>query len=167
MFDPYAGHSWADGPANFAAGNNQESSSEALNFANALIQWGAATGNAAVRDLGVYLYTTEVAAVEQYWFDVDDAVFPAGYEHNTVGIVWGEGVAYATWWTANVEEIHGINFLPFTGGSLYLGHHPDYVRANYSHMVARNGGPETEWVDRIWMFQATADPGACRRTPAA
>ena len=30
-FDPYAGHSWASGTALFGSGNNQESSSEAMN----------------------------------------------------------------------------------------------------------------------------------------
>ena len=39
-FDIYAGHDWASGHGAFAAGNNQESSSEGMNFANALIQWG-------------------------------------------------------------------------------------------------------------------------------
>ena len=37
FFDPYAGHSWASGHAGFAAGNNQESSSESMNFATSLI----------------------------------------------------------------------------------------------------------------------------------
>src|SRR3990167_6067275 len=45
-FDPYAGHSWASGHGAFFAGNNQESTSEAMNFASALILWGAQTGNA-------------------------------------------------------------------------------------------------------------------------
>ena len=37
FFDPYAGHSWASGNAGFASGNNQESSSESMNFASSLI----------------------------------------------------------------------------------------------------------------------------------
>ena len=157
-FDPYAGHSWANGPAGFAAGNNQESSSEALNFAAALILWGAAMGDAAVRDLGIFLHASEVRAVEQYWFDVDRAVFPEGFRHSALGILWSNGGAYATWWTGNPEEIHGINFLPVTGGSLYLGRRPDYVARNYGDLVATNGGPEAEWRDIIWMFRAMADP---------
>ena len=159
-FDPYAGHSWASGHAAFAAGNNQESSSEALNFAAACVLWGAATGNQAVRDLGVFLYATETRAVQQYWFDVDRAVFPEGFRHSCLGILWSNGGAYATWWTANPEEIHGINFLPITGASLYLGRRADYVRRNYDDLVATNGGPEEQWRDIIWSFQALADPAA-------
>ena len=71
-FDPYSGHSWASGHGAFASGNNQESSSEALNFATGVARWGAATGQADLQDLGVYLHTIESLAVQQYWFDVDD-----------------------------------------------------------------------------------------------
>ena len=38
-FDPYAGHSWASGSSPFADGNNQESSSEAVNAWNAVGLW--------------------------------------------------------------------------------------------------------------------------------
>jgi len=40
-FDPYEGHSWASGHAGFADGNNQESSSEAINAWQAIILWGS------------------------------------------------------------------------------------------------------------------------------
>lgn len=159
-FDPYAGHGWASGHAAFAAGNNQESSSESMMFNTAVILWGAATGNTTLRDLGIFLYTNETRAIEQYWFDVDNAVFPASYNRSVVGMVWGQGGAYSTWWTANPEEIHGINFLPFTGGSLYLGRNPSYITTNYNELVSQNGGVETEWVDIIWMFQALQNPSA-------
>ena len=46
-FDPYAGHSWASGHARFADGNNNESSSEAMNAWYGLILLGAATGDRA------------------------------------------------------------------------------------------------------------------------
>ncbi len=157
-FDPYAGHSWAAGHAGFGAGNNQESSSEAINYAASLVLWGSATGDNTIRDLGIFLYTQEVTAIEQYWFDVDDTVFPSAFGHPTVGILWGDGGAYSTWWTANPEEIHGINFLPITSGSLYLGRNPSNINANYSDMVARNGGEPTVWQDVIWSAYAFYDP---------
>jgi endoglucanase Acf2 len=159
-FDVYQGHSWASGHANFFSGNDEESSSESLNFDSALIVWGSATHDTTIRDLGVYLYTTEVAAVEQYWFNVDKAAFPAGFQHDVVGMVWGDGATYGTWFSADPAAIHGINFLPFSGGSIYLGRHPDYVAENYAHMVAMNGGPEQTWQDRIWSYQAFSDPAA-------
>ena len=156
-FDPYAGHSWAAGHQAFGAGNNQESSSEAMNFAAGMILWGEAVGNEAMRDAGIYIYTTEQQAIEQYWFDVDEEVFPIEYPFETVGILWSYGTAYATWWTPNPEEIHGIQFLPLTAGSLYLGHRTDYVSRNIAALYAAPGA-EGHWHDLIWQYEALADP---------
>ena len=156
-FDVYAGHDWASGHGSFAAGNNQESSSEGMNFANSLILWGQATGNVAIRDEGIYLYTTLAAAIQEYWFDVRDQNFPPAFGHGAVGMVWGDGAAYATWFSAEPEMIHGINMLPITGGHLYLGNNPGYVNTNYAELVRNNGGPPTVWQDIIWEFLALGD----------
>ncbi|HEY0698422.1 MAG TPA: glycosyl hydrolase, partial [Micromonospora sp.] len=159
-FDIYAGHDWASGHGSFGAGNNQESSSEGMNFANALIQWGQATGNAAVRDAGIFIYTTQAAAIQEYWFDVRNANFPAAFGHSTVGMVWGDGGAYATWFSADPEMIQGINMLPVTGGHLYLGQYPASNRTNYQELVRNNGGEPTVWQDILWQFLALGDPDA-------
>lgn len=156
-FDIYAGHDWAAGHGAFGAGNNQESSSEGMNFASGLIQWGQVTGNTAVRDLGIYLYTTQASAIENYWFDTDDEAFPAAFGHSTVGMVWGDGGAYSTWFSAEPEMIQGINLLPSTAGHLYLGYDPAYVRRNIAELERNNGGPAQVWKDIIWEFQALAD----------
>lgn len=161
-FDIYAGHSWASGHQGFAAGNNQESSSESTNLSAALVLWGSATGDAELRDLGSYLLTTESEAIGQYWFDADQEVFPASFGHDTVGMVWGSGGAYSTWWTANPEEIHGINALPLTGGSLHLSREKDAIKRNLAEMVRENGGPAVEWRDILWEFEALADPAAAK-----
>ncbi len=168
--DPYAGHSWASGHSAFASGNNQESSSESMNFAGALILWGEATENTEVRDLGIYWHSTEAEAIRQYWFDVDGEVFPQAYRQSCVGMVWGDGGAYGTWWTANPEEIHAINYLPLNGGSMYLGRDPAYVRINLKNLVESNrrfheiggfpGDPATfdRWADIILQYRALAAP---------
>jgi len=157
-YDIYAGHSWAAGHASFAEGNNQESSSESLNFSAATALWGSITGNQIIRDTGIFLFTNELNAVEQYWFDIDHEVFPTSFQHVCVGMVWGTKGAHATWFSAEPEMIHGINFLPVTSASLYLGRDPDYVLENYNEIVSENGGAENEWVDIIWEFLALADP---------
>ncbi|MEU4686705.1 glycosyl hydrolase [Streptomyces xinghaiensis] len=161
-FDVYAGHSWAAGHASFAAGNNQESSSESVNLSAGLVLWGSATGDTALRDLGVHLLTTESEAIAQYWFDADEEVYPGDYTHDAVGMVWSSGAAYATWWTANPEEIHGINVLPVTGGSLHLAREKDAIRRSIAEMERENGGPAAEWRDVLWEFQALADPAKAK-----
>ena len=157
-FDIYAGHDWASGHGAFGAGNNQESSSEGQNFANALIQWGQATGNTAIRDAGIWIHTTQAAAISEYWFDVSGENFPAAWGHNYAAIVWGSGAAYATWFSADPSMIYGINMLPITGGQLYYGDHPDAVRRTYNELLTNNGGPPATWRDMIWQYLALGDP---------
>ncbi|ACO47762.2 glycosyl hydrolase [Deinococcus deserti] len=152
-FDPYAGHSWAAGHSGFAAGNNQESSSEDMNFSSALINWGSVTGNTAVRDLGIFLYTNETAAIEQYWFNQGGGVFPAGFNKPAVGMVWGDGGAYSTWFSAEKEAIQGINLLPIQAGSLYLGRNPAYLKTNYDFL----GREPNSWKDIFWSVYAMFD----------
>jgi endoglucanase Acf2 len=124
-----------------------------------LILWGEATGDRALRDLGVYLYTTEMNAINEYWFDVLGRNRPRAYTPSVVTMVWGGKGVNATWFTQNPEAVHGINCLPIHGGSLYLGQFPSYVEKNYAALVAENSGTNwDEWADLIWMYRALADP---------
>ncbi|MFE0516219.1 glycosyl hydrolase, partial [Streptomyces sp. NPDC058964] len=160
-FDIYDGHDWASGHGSFAAGNNQESSSEGMNFDNALIQWGTATGNKAVRDAGIYMYTTQAAAIEDYWFDIHHQVYPSDFPHKEVGMVWSNGGAYSTWFSSAPEQIQGINLLPVTGGHLYLGDDPAYVRANYREMLDQAGKTQPGiWTDIWYEYLALGDGDA-------
>ncbi|WP_456277558.1 glycosyl hydrolase [Bacillus sp. AK128] len=169
-FDPYAGHAWAsgngtdlyggDGSVTAEPGNNQESSSESINAWAGMIMWGEATGNDAIRDAGIYMYTTEVDAINNYWFDIDNMNLPAEYEYEYAPMVFSSGAEYRVWWTKNSEEVHGINMLPITSSSFYLGFNPTYMEANYNKMVEENGGVEQEWAEIFWKYQAMYDPAA-------
>lgn len=156
--DPYAGYSQANGPQLFKEGNNEEASSEDINFSTATILWGAFTGNREVRDLGIYLYANQVSAIGQYWFDADGEVWPKEFTHPVLGMVWGAGGWYNTWFDEDPNVIHGINFLPFTGGSLYHGLWPETVLRNYQTLERLNQGQIWTWRDYIIMYLALADP---------
>ncbi|OHB67008.1 MAG: hypothetical protein A2V70_01125 [Planctomycetes bacterium RBG_13_63_9] len=158
-FDPYAGHSWASGHAKFGDGNNQESSSEAVAAWCGMILWGEATGDRATRDLGIYLYTTEIAAIDEYWFDVHGTNHHADFPASVATMIWGGKGANGTWFSANPEAVHGINWLPLHGGSLYLGRYPTYAKKNYDALVLENGGTNwDQWADLVWMYRALEDP---------
>jgi endoglucanase Acf2 len=162
-FDKYAGHSWASGNADFADGNNQESSSESLNAWYGMMLWGEATGDETIRDTGIWLFNTERTAVEEYWFDVSDSNFPKDFPQVALGMIWGGKGAFATWFSGDIDCIHGINWLPFTPASLYMGRHREYVKRNYDRIVEnREKGSDFNngWGDLVVMFGALARPAA-------
>lgn len=162
-FDVYAGHSWASGNAKFADGNNQESSSESMNAWYGMMLWGEATGNDQVRDTGVMLFNTERVAIEEYWFDVSGDNFPKDFPNVALGMVWGGKGAFATWFSEEIDCIHGINWLPFTPASIYMGRFPNYVKANHDDIIERrkSGRDYNQgWGDLVAMFGALHDATA-------
>ena len=169
-FDPYEGHSWASGVGLGAFGNNQESSSEAINAWAGLILWGEVTANRELRDLGIYLYASEVEAINHYWFDVHAKVFPPEYKNVETSMVFGGKYAHNTWWTDEPRQIKGINLLPITTASLYLGGDPAYVRRNLDALKPEmqtyasfgkkppSPPPADVWQDIFAKYAALADP---------
>lgn len=169
-FDPYEGHSWASGIGLGESGNNQESSSEAVNAWAGLILWGEITDNPALRDLGIYLYSTEVEAINHYWFDRHGLVFAPEYKNVETSMLFGGKYAHNTWWTDEPRQIKGINLLPITTGSTYLGQDPAYVQRNLDALVPEmaiyaehgkkpnNPPPADIWQDIFAKYQALADP---------
>ena len=171
-FDAYEGHSWASGIGLGAWGNNQESSSEAVNAWAGLILWAETTNNTALRDLGVYLYTSEINAIQHYWFDLHGKVFAPEYKNVETSMVFGAKYAHNTWWTDEPRQIKGINLLPITTASLYLGQDPAYVKRNLDALkpemetYAKFGKkppsppPADVWQDIFAKYGALADPAA-------
>jgi endoglucanase Acf2 len=163
-FDPYAGHSWASGDAVAGDGNNQESSSEAMAAWAALVLLGELRSDRALRDLGAFLYASELAAIEAYWFDVTGENHPPDYPHPVVPMIWGGKGAYGTFFSGEPEHLHGINWLPFHAGSLYLGRFPDFAARSYEALVAARGGPHWQtWADLVVMYRALTDPADAAR----
>jgi len=168
-FDAYEGHSWASGIALGPWGNNQESSSEAINAWVGLILWGEVRGDTALRDLGIWLYTTESHAIDHYWFDRHRLVFPPEYPHAETSMLFGSRYSHNTWWTDEPRQIKGINLLPITTASTYLGSDPDYVKRNLATLEAdtkvfasrgKRADPPDIWQDLFAKYLAMADPGA-------
>ena len=168
-FDAYEGHSWASGIGLGDHGNNQEASSEAVNAWAALILWGEVTGNRELRDAGIYLFTTEIEAANHYWFDIHGQVLPPEYRSAEVSMLFGGKYSHNTWWTDEPRQIKGINLLPITTASTYLGRDPRFVRRSlatlkpeteiYSARLKRADPPDI-WQDLFAKYLALADPPA-------
>ena len=168
-FDPYEGHSWASGVQRGPDGNNQESSSEAVNAWAALMLWGSVRNQPELVDLGLYLYNTEIESARHYWFDIYDLTLPEEYLNSGVCILFGGKLVHYTWWIDEPRQIHGINLLPLTPSSTYLGIFPDYIRDElvsldkesliYEKRLKR-AEPEDIWQDLFSKYLALADPEA-------
>ena len=175
-FDAYEGHSWAVGIGGAgeygALGNNQESSSEAINAWAGLILWAEATGNRELRDLGVYLYTTEIDSVNHYWFDIHGLVLAPEFKNAQASMVFGGKYAHNTWWTDEPRQINLINLLPVATFSTYLATDPAYVKRNLDAMNRQsaeyqtrgqfppNPPPKDVWHDTSTKYLALVDPAA-------
>ena len=166
-FDPYEGHSWASGIGLGPFGNNQESSSEAINAWAGLIMWGEITGNLQLRELGQYLYTTEIEAINHYWFDIHRLVFPPEYKNVETSMLFGGKYAHNTWWIDEPRQIKGINLLPITTSSTYLGRDPDYVKRSLATLKpetevfasrGKRADPPDIWQDIFAKYMGLADP---------
>jgi endoglucanase Acf2 len=106
-----------------------------------------------------------MTAIQEYWFDVHGENFPAAYTPETVTMVWGGKGDYVTWFGDAPEITHGINFLPMTGASLYLGLYPEYAARNYQGMIKSKGHERwRRWSDILWMYKALSDAPAALQT---
>ena len=162
-FSPYAGHCWANGFATFPQGNDQESTSESMQFNSSLIHWGEVTDNKAIRDLGIYLYTTEQTAIEEYWFDMKDRNFGPSQQYSLVSRVWGNSYDNGTFWTADIAASYGIEMYPIHGGSLYLGQDTNYVKTLWAEIekntgILSNQVNDNLWHDIYWEYLAFINP---------
>lgn len=166
-FSPYDGHSWADSYASFGDGNNQESSSEALNAWYGLSLWGKVTGNSDMEQTGRALFATELTATKAYWFGENNP-FPDGYSHTVASLVWGGKRDYATWFSGEAMHIHGIQWLPITPASSYLGTLPNFPERKAEILRAHPDPAAHEWGDLYTATLSYSDPQeAVRLLPIA
>lgn len=154
-FSPFYGHSWADGTSS-GGGNNQESTSEAVNFAAGLIELGQVLGEKEWRDLGMYLFEEEVLAAEQYWFNQDadltksSATYYNGNWPDTfVHYTGPDNTPWVTTLATNVKQFgifrntffggikgsYTIQATPLSAPSLYLSRNQNWLSATWKQFV--------------------------------
>lgn len=159
--DWFTGHSWASGLFESDFSRNQESTSEAVNAYYAVYLYGLAVGNDDLRDLGQTMLALELRATWTYWQIMSgDDIYPSPFaDTKVVGILWDNRVEYNTFFGANTEFIHGIQYLPFTPIAEALLR-PSWMREAYP-VVAQtltNPGLAEGWRGFIYMAHATFAP---------
>ncbi|MDM7829822.1 glycosyl hydrolase [Cellulomonas edaphi] len=154
-FDPYAGHSWASGTSPFADGNNQESSSEAVNAWNGLGLWAAASGQKALGTQATWLLSTEAATARAYW---TAPALPAGFAHQVVALNWGGKRDWATWFSPEPSAMLGIQLLPLGPAQLSLSRGVDAERIRASVREAAPNGYDVMFGGDLLGYLALAGP---------
>lgn len=163
-FDPYLGHSWASGYSPFADGNNQESSSEAVNAWNGLALWAGATDNTALATEARWMLSGETASALADWTNADLGAFK-GFGHRIVAINWGGKRDYATWFSPDPNAMLGIQLIPMSPVATYLAGDPARIRANLAE--ATPNGYDVQFGDYLLMYSALAGPADAARARAA
>lgn len=113
VFDAYASHSWASGTSPFGDGNNQESTSEAVNAWTGLSLWATASNNTALGTEASWMLAGEQQTALLYGLALDrkDPVYQ-GFGHQIVSLNWGGKRDYATWFSPAPAAMLAILVLP-------------------------------------------------------
>ena len=171
-YDLYEGHSWAGGYADNDSGNNQESASESLFSWVSLYLWGTLTGNDTYRDAGVFGFSNEMDAVQQYWFDYDKDNWVKEWPYDVVGQVYGGINFYGTFFGGQPLYVYGIQWLPISEYLTYYGMNQERCAEIYQGLlddtdeamkkaviVARNEGKTEEEIQTMLDTYPQADTG--------
>jgi len=129
--DDYVGHSWASGLSTSADGQNQESSSEAVNAYYAVALYGKAMHDSTLLSWGQFLTARELLSAKTYWHVApDNPVYDAKFSKNNwvVGSLWSSKVDGTVKFIPNcklqyrcgLEYAFGIQMLPLTAISKQL-----------------------------------------------
>jgi hypothetical protein len=164
-FDPYAAQSWASGTAPFADGNNQESTSEAVNAWVGLTLWARARQNRALEDSAAWMLAGEQSTALRYGLRLDRSE-PAyrGFGHEVVSLTWGGKRDWATWFSPEPAAKLAILLLPASpSAAAYLGGEPERIRAAVAEATAGKGYQQ-QFGDYLLMYAAL--PGGPDRQAA-
>ncbi len=165
-FDPWIGHSYAGGTSS-STGNNQESTSEAMQSWIGLFLLGDMLNDEAIRDASAFGYVSESYATLEYWFDWKNRNLPPAYAHNVVGILSNQGFAYGTYFSASPVHIHGIQYLPVSPGFKYLAIDTVWAKREYNDMMTESAAIDghadeadfgTDWANVALGFRQLFDP---------
>jgi hypothetical protein len=144
-FDPWTGHSHAGGFSS-GGGNNQESTSEAMQGWAGAFLMGLVTNDKAMTDSAIFGYLSESRAIAEYWFDRDAENLPDNYKHTMVGILFDGRPAFATFFSGDPGWIHGIQWLPPGPYLDYLFEDPEYAQKDFDQLMRETKNKEiAEW----------------------
>ncbi len=151
-FDPYESHSWADGRGVTNDGNNQESTSEAVNRWYGLYRIALALEDSDLLSTAQTGMAMEQNAAQIYWLGQrpDLYQFPSGYDYPMASLVFGGKLDFATWFSGLPTHIYGIQFLPITPAMTHVKNPSRWS----AYTTYRNSNEENAWNDIRAMLAA-------------
>ncbi|MCL2797343.1 MAG: glycosyl hydrolase [Firmicutes bacterium] len=159
-FDIFAGHSWASGYNDNVSGGNQESSSESLNAYAGMYLWGQVSGNEVIKKAGAYIFTTELSAIKEYWFNYSGTSFPESYNHGSAGMIWGTSIAYGTWFSGAAHCIYGIQWIPsgeYLTSHVLSAQEQQCFKVVYDYFL-KDSNNRYDWKDCAYPMHSLVDP---------
>lgn len=155
-YDAYFGHSWADGYGQSLSGNNQESSSEAVNADYAIYLWAEVTGNRKLQNYGQWLYANQTNAALNYWTNIGRGQPQfANYQHGIVSLVWQGKLDYGTFFSNSADAKLAIQLIPMSPGQAYLAVNKSRITQNLSVLNS-----SSQFKDYLLMYKSLGQPNA-------
>jgi endo-1,3(4)-beta-glucanase len=152
-YDRFTGHSWASGYGNFLDGNNQESSSEAVNAWAAVYRWAKVINNEDLEETAQWLYTNEVEATMLYWLnDQRDQKGFGEFTHTFVSLVWQGKRDFATFFSPRPQAALGIQLIPMSPAHIYLS--GTDIQKNISSVIENQDNYSGQFGDYLIMYKA-------------
>ena len=176
-FDVWAGHSNAGGLSG-GNGNNQESSSEAMQSWGGLFMLGRMMQDDAMAAAGAMGFAMESCAVNEYWQDLYETNFSPNYNRAGTGILTADSIAYGTYFSGDPAWVYGIQYAPANHWLSYMTRsQPEVVAAKYQAMWDERlawcrsmnlwsaagsfaDGAWVQWNDRIYSASGAVAPGS-------
>ena len=111
MFDVWEGHCNAGGLSG-SNGENQESSSEAMQSWTGMFLLGSVLDDPQMTAAGAMGFAMESASTNEYWQDIAGTNRPSTYTKGIAGQVWGGHTSFNTFFSADPAWVYGIQYVP-------------------------------------------------------
>jgi hypothetical protein len=163
-FDIYSGHSWATGDAG-DGGENQESTSEAVNFEAGMIELAQLENNQNMLAVGELLYEQEISSAQDYWFNVNanltqpvpaptdpnNVIYNSNWPeqwvtynspddktnpwHTTIGGIYRQSLFLRSTFFGGVASTYSIQNTPMSGTGLWQGRNQPWLSATWQQYL--------------------------------
>jgi len=157
-YDPYASHSWAAGLAPFADGNNQESSSEAVNAWNAVALWADTIHNDTLKNNAVWMLSNEQMTASKAWRSFsNNAPYLSSFTSPLTSLNFGGKRTYSTFFSDEPNAKLGIQLIPMNPMMMQDASDGAHINTVVNASI-QNDDYNVALGDYILMYTALTDP---------